>query len=60
MYFKSIKKIYQILNVKEKLIVSIFFISTFFSIIIETISIGIDGLVLAFNLKTINSLVTTG
>lgn len=40
MYFKSIKKIYQILNVKEKLIVSIFFISTFFSIIIETISIG--------------------
>lgn len=27
---------------------------------IETIIIGIDGLVLAFNLKTINSLVTTG
>ena len=40
MYFKSIKKIYQILNNKEKLIVSIFFISTFFNIIIETISIG--------------------
>ena len=40
MYIRSIKKIYQILTNKEKLIVLIFFISSFIGIIIETISIG--------------------
>ena len=40
MYIRSVKKIYQILNNKEKFIVLIFFISSFFAIIIETISIG--------------------
>ena len=40
MYIRSVKKIYQILNKKEKFIVLIFFISSFFAIIIETISIG--------------------
>ena len=40
MYIRSVKKIYQILNNKEKLIVLIFFISSFVGIIIETISIG--------------------